>query len=282
MLLLDGHESHCNYPFIDYAWKHRILIHVLPAHSSHLTQPLDIGLFGPLQRYYGVLIAEWFKGGYPAISKADFFPLLKEARNRTYTLKNIQRAWEAAGLVPYDRRKIQSRLGEKPSTKRQSQSPARILKTPKHPQQFRQILKYSQQLVLQDGPKELIISALDKLSKSGMEGQAQVVIAQHETLFLKKRLVMKANHKKSRARIPKKHQGHAKLMNQKAVDEAYAELEAKEKLLVMKAAKKGGRGGVGKGVRNKGKTVVRGTAASSRGPAASRGQASRQASDSEG
>src|SRR3954469_6400624 len=63
LLLLDGHESHCNYPFLDFAWRHRILIFVLPAHSSHLTQPLDIGLFGPLQRHYGVLLAEWLRGG---------------------------------------------------------------------------------------------------------------------------------------------------------------------------------------------------------------------------
>jgi hypothetical protein len=83
---------------------------VLPAHSTHLTQLLDIGLFGPLQRYYGVLLAEWFKGGYLAIFREDFIPLLQQARERTYTPQNIKRAWAGAGLVPYDRRRVQSRL----------------------------------------------------------------------------------------------------------------------------------------------------------------------------
>jgi hypothetical protein len=203
MLLLDGHDSHCNYLFLDYAWHHQILIHILLAHSSHLTQPLDVGLFGPLQRYYGVLVAEWFKGGYPAMTKVDFFPLLKKAREQTYTPQNIKSAWEGAGLVPYNRRKVLDRLGEKSNSQKQSQLLNPPLKIPKHPSQFRQILKFSQQLVLQDGPKELLLSALEKLSKSGMEGQAQKTIAEHETAFLKKCLNLKSNHKSSRVRILK-------------------------------------------------------------------------------
>jgi hypothetical protein len=110
LLLLDGHESHCNYPFIDIAWRYRILIFVLPAHSSHLTQPLDVGLFSPLQHYYVKLLDEWFQGGYPSISREDFIPLLKRAKAQTYTLQNIQGAWRGTGLVPYDRRKVQGRL----------------------------------------------------------------------------------------------------------------------------------------------------------------------------
>jgi hypothetical protein len=282
MLLLDGHESHCNYPFLEYAWRHRILIHVLPAHSSHLTQPLDVGLFGPLQRYYGVLVAEWFKGGYPAISKADFFPLLQKARERTYTSNNIKRAWEGTGLVPYDRRKIQRRLGVVVITQQQPESPTHMLKTPKHPHQIRQILKYSQQLVLEDGPKELILSALEKLCKSGIEGQAQGAIAQHETVFLKKRLNLKANHKSSRVRIVKKQQGYARLLKQKDIEEFQLEFEAKQQLLAQKRAigvrgKKGG-----KHSKDKGKAVDRQAIASSGDAVASGSGSGSQGLNTEG
>ena len=75
LLVLDGHESHANYLFLDFAWKHRILVQVLPAHSSYLTQPLDVGLFSPLQNNYGKLVMDWSKGGgFPGLHKSDFFP----------------------------------------------------------------------------------------------------------------------------------------------------------------------------------------------------------------
>ncbi|KAH0536623.1 hypothetical protein FGG08_006517 [Glutinoglossum americanum] len=48
------------------------------------------------------------------------------------------------------------------------------------------ILKYSEQLVLQDGPKELLLSALEKLSKSEIQAQIQEAIVKHETAFFKK------------------------------------------------------------------------------------------------
>jgi hypothetical protein len=94
--------------------------------------------------YYGVLLAEWFKGGFPVISREDFIPLLKQAREQTYTLNNIEKAWAGAGLVPYDRRKVQERLEYSDISQRLLQSPVRALKTPKQSQEFHKILKYSE------------------------------------------------------------------------------------------------------------------------------------------
>src|SRR3954451_9386480 len=151
------------------------------------------------------------QGGYPAISREDFIPLLQQAREHTYTLQNIKGAWTGAGLVPYDRRRVQGRLNEGVIPQKELQSPALALKTPKQSHEFRQILKYSEQLVLQDGSKELLLSALEKLSKSGIQAQVQEAVAKHETAFLKKRLNMKTNHQKSRVRMRKKNIGYAKL-----------------------------------------------------------------------
>ena len=112
MLLLDGHESHANYSFLDFAWRHRILVQILPTHSSHLTQPLDVGLFSPLQHNYSKLVINWSRGtGYPALYKSDFWSLLHKAKEQTYTSANIKGVWRGAGLVPYNKVKILSRLG---------------------------------------------------------------------------------------------------------------------------------------------------------------------------
>jgi len=56
LLILDGHESHCSIPFIQTAVKNDIQLLCLPPHTTHLLQPLDIDLFGPLGRSYNTQI----------------------------------------------------------------------------------------------------------------------------------------------------------------------------------------------------------------------------------
>ena len=45
LLLVDGHSSHVNMKFIELADRLRILVMILPPHSTHRLQPLDVGLF---------------------------------------------------------------------------------------------------------------------------------------------------------------------------------------------------------------------------------------------
>jgi hypothetical protein len=44
MIIFDGHESHLTDEFTYYCWEHNIIPFRLPAHSTHLLQPLDIGV----------------------------------------------------------------------------------------------------------------------------------------------------------------------------------------------------------------------------------------------
>jgi hypothetical protein len=43
-----------------------------PAYSSRILQPLDVGLFGPLQRAYNVELDDWKRNGGFAIGKGAF------------------------------------------------------------------------------------------------------------------------------------------------------------------------------------------------------------------
>ena len=63
MLIVDGHVSHVSTEFIQFC---------LPAHSTHLLQPLDIGVFGPLQHNYKTLLVEKIRFTTYNIDKADF------------------------------------------------------------------------------------------------------------------------------------------------------------------------------------------------------------------
>jgi hypothetical protein len=48
LLILDGHNSHCSFEFLEYADAHNIVILCLPSHTTHRLQPCDVGVFGPL------------------------------------------------------------------------------------------------------------------------------------------------------------------------------------------------------------------------------------------
>jgi hypothetical protein len=49
LLILDGHNSHVSPEFDWFCLDHQIIILCIPAHSSHLLQPLDVGCFSVLK-----------------------------------------------------------------------------------------------------------------------------------------------------------------------------------------------------------------------------------------
>jgi hypothetical protein len=52
MLIFDGHGSHLSQNFIDYCWEYRIHPFQLPVHTTHLLQPLDVGVFQALKHSF--------------------------------------------------------------------------------------------------------------------------------------------------------------------------------------------------------------------------------------
>ena len=76
LLILDGHDSHVTWEFLDYCLQNDIIPLCLPAHSTHILQPLDVGLFGPLQRNYSHCLDDYMEGGETGINKGDFYPLV--------------------------------------------------------------------------------------------------------------------------------------------------------------------------------------------------------------
>jgi hypothetical protein len=50
LLIVDGHGSHETVEFLEIARAHNVIIFKLPPHTTHRLQPLDVGVFGPLQR----------------------------------------------------------------------------------------------------------------------------------------------------------------------------------------------------------------------------------------
>ena len=104
-LICDGHGSHISGGFIVYCMEHRIELLVLPPHTSHLLQPLDVAIFGPLKKTLTKMLSPYHEAQLTRIQKIEWISSYEQARNMTFTAKNIGSAWRGAGLIPIDRKK---------------------------------------------------------------------------------------------------------------------------------------------------------------------------------
>lgn len=110
MLILDGHESHCTLEFIEFCVERKIILLVLPPHTTHLLQPLDVAIFQPLAKFYSREISEHSRTIHCWLKKEDFIMYYGIARENAIDDHNIMDAWKATGLIPFDPAKILSKL----------------------------------------------------------------------------------------------------------------------------------------------------------------------------
>ncbi|KAF1995588.1 DDE-domain-containing protein, partial [Amniculicola lignicola CBS 123094] len=97
----DNHGSHLTGKFLRFAIDHKIIILCFPPHTTHLLQPLDVGLFSPLQTHYTKLVAAAVRfGGIRGVDKALFLEYYHKAQELAFTKDNIERAWANTGLHP--------------------------------------------------------------------------------------------------------------------------------------------------------------------------------------
>ncbi|RAL58500.1 hypothetical protein DID88_004004 [Monilinia fructigena] len=63
LLIMDGHSSHITGSFIAFCIEKDIDLLILPPHCSHLLQPLDIAVYGPMKRYHALEVDRYFRAG---------------------------------------------------------------------------------------------------------------------------------------------------------------------------------------------------------------------------
>lgn len=101
LLIVDGHSSHATPEFDQYCAEHKIISLCMPAHSSHLLQPLDVSCFSPLKTAYGGEVSELARAHIYHVDKQDFLSIYTRIRPRLFTEQTIKSSFQAAGLVPH-------------------------------------------------------------------------------------------------------------------------------------------------------------------------------------
>ncbi|KAF5519700.1 hypothetical protein CGCA056_v007662 [Colletotrichum aenigma] len=126
MLVVDSHESHVSSDFEDYCKKNKIITICLPAHSSHLTQPLDVGCYSVLKLRYGSQIEHFIKARITHIAKPEFFLAFKAAFLQTFTQENVHGGFRGARLIPYNPQTVLSKLDVQLRTPTAPNTPNRL------------------------------------------------------------------------------------------------------------------------------------------------------------
>ena len=101
LLILDGHGSHETTDFLWKCLEHNIYLLFLPAHTSHILQPLDLTVFSALKRAYRKELQKLNSliDSTP-IGKRNFLVCYYKARQESITPSNIKAGWRTTGLWP--------------------------------------------------------------------------------------------------------------------------------------------------------------------------------------
>jgi hypothetical protein len=112
LLIIDGHGSHVTMDFIRFCDNNKILLCILPPHSTHTLQPLDVVCFSPLATKYSQELTNRLHTslGWVPLKKGDFFSIFWAAWSNTFTEKLVLKAFEATGISPLNREAVLQRF----------------------------------------------------------------------------------------------------------------------------------------------------------------------------
>ena len=107
LLIFDGHSCHVSKMLIEWAAAQKLILFVLPAHTSHILQPLDIGIFGPFKQFYYGECANYTRENIgQAVTKYDMVNLSCKAYLKARTPINIMSAFKKGGIYPLDKHAV--------------------------------------------------------------------------------------------------------------------------------------------------------------------------------
>jgi len=139
MLILDGHGSHINLEFLWTCKQNKVQLLFLPAHSSHVLQPLDLSVFSVVKRFYRNQIQELSHLDDAApVKKERFITAYYNAREAAITERVVRAGWATAGICPLNIERVvnSSQVAQRlvtPPRQTQAQTAKSYLSTPRGP-----------------------------------------------------------------------------------------------------------------------------------------------------
>jgi len=93
---MDGHGSHITANVTVHCMEHAIDSLILPTHTSHMLQPLDVSVFAPLMRTLAKETDAVSRVDYGRIQRVEWAEMYIRARESAFTSSNIVFGWRAS------------------------------------------------------------------------------------------------------------------------------------------------------------------------------------------
>ncbi|XP_072400806.1 uncharacterized protein [Diabrotica undecimpunctata] len=104
ILYLDGHKSHVTLPLTDYCREKQIILISLLPNSTHILQPLDVGLFKSLKMKWKTDVQNFkIQNNYKHLGKDTFASVLQNALSSITNVEDIfKKSFKVCGLCPFN------------------------------------------------------------------------------------------------------------------------------------------------------------------------------------
>ncbi|MES9880618.1 MAG: hypothetical protein ABW185_07025 [Sedimenticola sp.] len=106
LVLLDGHSTHVSVGLIEWAKSKNIILFILPAHTSHILQPLDVSCYGPFQRMYNTECHKHMRISAAAITRYNVCELSCNVYTKALSSENLVAGFRKTGIFPTDKAAI--------------------------------------------------------------------------------------------------------------------------------------------------------------------------------
>ncbi len=109
LLILDGHKSHLSMRIAQTARANQVSIVCLPAHSTHLLQPLDVAVFSPVKTAWRKIVSEGnINNSYKNIDKKTFTEYFSKLimSKTVFRRSHSVSGFDTTGIFPLDRARI--------------------------------------------------------------------------------------------------------------------------------------------------------------------------------
>jgi hypothetical protein len=191
LLILDGHSSHVNIEFLEMAASHHIIVVVLPPHTTHRLQPLDVGIFSPLALAYSQALDEYIftSRGFSRMTKRVFYTLFKGAWEKSVTGANILSAFEKTGIFPHRPEAVLSQIRFN-DIEEQSEEIEDIIVQPQTTREVKRLVKSIRK------ETDNITSNMDLLLHSFERMALELELVKHDNKFLNRTLIDKEKRSK--------------------------------------------------------------------------------------
>lgn len=88
---------------IDACQSHQIIMIGLPPNTTHITQPLDVAVIGPIKQEWRQIYHQWAgENSDMKMTSEIFIKLFHKTYQRSCTVSNIQSGFRRCGIYPFD------------------------------------------------------------------------------------------------------------------------------------------------------------------------------------